>query len=437
VTKVTSGTADVNVDKNTTYQRWDGFGGCFNEMGWDALSVVSADDVANAMKLLFDPQNGANFAYGRLPLGASDYAMSWYTLDDTAGDYSMDKFSIDRDRQKLLPFVKAALKVKSDLHLWASPWVVPGWMMDGSSNMKSDAQTLGAHALYMARFVEEYAKEGLTVEAIHPQNEPGYAKVHWTQSLFITFLKTYLGPTLAKRNLTTDIWCGTMSKDPDDTNIGKATAMDADAMKYVKGFGVQWNLQAAVATLAASAPVMQTEHKCGNYNFETPYWDKSRYSASKPQNDHLYGEESWQLIRDWIVSGVSSYSAWNMVLDTIGMSLDNWPQNALLVVDRSAKKLIVTPAYYVFRHFSQYIAPGATRLGTTGSSDAFKGANNTAFNSLNALAFKNPDGSIIVQVYNKNASSTKTTIGVGSALSQTLFQFDIPAHGWATLHTLP
>ena len=125
VTKVTSGTADVNVDKNTTYQRWDGFGGCFNEQGWDALSAVSADDIANAMKLLFDPQSGANFAYGRVPLGASDYAMSWYTLDDTAGDYSMDKFSIDRDRQKLIPFIKEALKVKSDLHLWASPWVVP------------------------------------------------------------------------------------------------------------------------------------------------------------------------------------------------------------------------------------------------------------------------------------------------------------------------
>ena len=53
VTKLTSGIADLNVDKNTTYQRWDGFGGCFNEMGWDALSVVTADQVPNAMNLLF------------------------------------------------------------------------------------------------------------------------------------------------------------------------------------------------------------------------------------------------------------------------------------------------------------------------------------------------------------------------------------------------
>jgi len=71
VTKLTSGTADLNVDKNTTYQRWDGFGGCFNEMGWDALSVVS-DQVPNAMSLLFG-RDGANFAYGRVPMGASDF----------------------------------------------------------------------------------------------------------------------------------------------------------------------------------------------------------------------------------------------------------------------------------------------------------------------------------------------------------------------------
>jgi len=418
VTVLTSGTADAQVDENTKYQRWDGFGGCFNEMGWDALSVVSSE-IPRAMKLLFDATDGANFAYGRLPLGASDYSTSWYTLDDTAGDYTMAKFSIDRDKQKLIPFIKAALQTKPNLHLWASPWVVPSWMMDGSNNMKSDAQTLGAHALYMARFVEEYAKEGLKIEAIQPQNEPGYARVHWTQALLIDFMKTYLGPTLAQRNLTTEVWCGTMSKDPEDTNIAKATANDAAAMKYVKGFGVQWNLQAAVATLAAKAPVMQTEHRCGNYNFDSPYWDKSRYDTNKAQNDHLYGEESWQLIRDWIVSGVNSYSAWNMVLDTVGKSLDNWPQNALLVVDRSAKTLTVTAAYYAFRHYSQYVAPGATRIGLSGSKDA--------------LAFKNPDGSIIAEVYNSGAASKQTTIGVGS----TLYQFDVPAHGWATLRVTP
>ena len=295
--------------------------------------------------------------------------------------------------------------------------------------MKSDSQTLTAHALYMARFVEEYAKQGLPIWAIHPQNEPGYARVHWTQAELIAFIKTYLGPTFAQRNITAEIWCGTMSKDPDDTNIALATASDADAMKYVKGFGVQWNPLAAVPTLAAKGAVMQTEHRCGNYNFTTEYWNQSSYNANQAQNDYTYGQESWQLIRDWMVAGVNSYSAWNMVLDTVGKSLDGWPQDSLLVVDRTAKKLIITPAYYAFRHFSQYIAVGATRIAITGSGDAFKGISTQTWNGLNAVAFMNPDGSIIAEMYNKASAAKTTIVKIGSAY----YQFAIPAQGWATL----
>jgi glucosylceramidase len=418
VTTVTSGTANLTVNPDTKYQVLTGFGGTFNEMGWDALSVLSAADVTRALRLLFDPNDGANFVYGRIPMGASDYSMSWYTLAETANDYTMANFSIERDRQDLIPYIKAALAVRPDIELWASPWVVPSWMMSGQ-NMRTDAQTLEAHALYMARFVEEYAKEGLEIVAIHPQNEPGYARVHWTQALFIDFIKTYLGPTFEERGLDAEIWCGTMSKDPDDTNIARAVAADAAAMRYVKGFGVQWNLEDAVAELAESGQVWQTEHRCGNYSFSAPYWDQSRYNANMPQNDHLYGEESWQLIRDWIVAGVHSYSAWNMVLDTVGKSLDGWPQNALLTVDRGARMLNVTPAYYAFRHFSQYVAPGATRIQITGSTDA--------------LAFQNPDGSIITEVYNKDAAVRTTTVAIRGAM----VRFDVPAHGWATLRTAP
>jgi len=415
VTEVTTA-ANLSVDEATTFQRWDGFGGTFNEMGWDALSVVSSE-IGRAMTLLFDAEEGANFAYGRIPIGASDYSMSWYTLAETANDYTMENFSIDRDQEMLIPFIQAAQEVKSDIRFFASPWVVPSWMMNGR-DMKGDEQTLEAHALYFAKFVEAYSAEGIEIEAIHPQNEPGYARVHWTHEMFIDFIKNYLGPKFEELDLDAEVWCGTMSH-PDDADIATTIADDPDAMQYVKGFGLQWNLQSTVATLAPKAPVMQTEHKCGNYNFESDYWDQSRYDANKAQNDHLYGEESWQNIRDWIVAGVNSYSAWNMVLDTVGKSLDNWPQNALLVVDRSQQTLIVTPAYYAFRHFSQYIAPGATRVAISGSDDA--------------LAFKNPDGSVITEIYNSGSSAETTTVAVSGGT----YQFEVPAHGWATLRTTP
>lgn len=416
VTEVTTA-AELSVDESTTHQRWDGFGGTFNEMGWDALAVVSSE-IEYALTLLFDAEAGANFAYGRIPIGASDYSMSWYTLAETTNDYAMEDFSIARDQEMLIPFIKAAQEIKPDLRFFASPWVVPSWMMDSGRNMRSDAQTLEAHALYFAKFVEAYTGEGIEIEAIHTQNEPGYARVRWTHELFIDFIKSYLGPEFEESNVSAEIWCGTMSH-PDDADIATTIANDPEAMEYVKGFGLQWNLQSTVATLAPKGPVMQTEHKCGNYNFESDYWDQSRYDPNQAQNDHLYGEESWQNIRDWIVAGVNSYVAWNMVLDTVGKSLDGWPQNALLVVDRAEQALIVTPAYYAFRHFSQYIAPGATRVEISGSDDA--------------LAFKNPDGSVITEIYNSGSSAKTTTVAVSGGT----YQFDVPAHGWATLRTTP
>jgi glucosylceramidase len=88
--------------------------------------------------------------------------------------------------------------------------------------------------------------------------------------------------------------------------------------------------------------------------------------------------------------------------------------DALLTVDRKAKTLNLTPAYYVFRHLSYFVDRGAVRVGTTGSGDA--------------LAFKNPDGSIITVVYNPGDQAKQTTLGVAG----TKVQFEVPAHGWAT-----
>lgn len=50
VTEVTSGTADVTVNDDSTAQDWAGFGGTFNEKGWEALSALGAEDRDSAIK---------------------------------------------------------------------------------------------------------------------------------------------------------------------------------------------------------------------------------------------------------------------------------------------------------------------------------------------------------------------------------------------------
>jgi glucosylceramidase len=422
VTEVTSGNADVTVNEATTFQTWDGFGGTFNEAGWAMLSLLSEADRALAMNLLFGV-NGARFAFGRIPIGSSDYALERYTLNENAGDYAMEQFSIEHDQAALIPYIQAALALKSDIRLWASPWSPPTWMKDNNAfdggNMRDDAQVLQAHALYLARFVEEYAELGITIEAVHPQNEPGYATRYpsclWTPALMTKYIRDYLGPTFAERNLTAEIFLGTMSNadaGKDGTIISTVTA-DSGAMQYVKGFGLQWNMINSIGGLQPlGLPIVQSEHKCGNYP-----WETATFNAQTPPNDHAYGVESWGLIVDWIEAGATSYSAWNMVLDKDGHNLDTerpWPQNSLLWVDRNARTLNVTPAFHVFRHLSQFVDPGATRVATSGG---------------DALAFKNPDGSLVAVIFNSGGAK-QSIVSIGGKL----LQFDMPGNGWATVN---
>lgn len=411
------GTPTFSVDENTTYQEWLGFGGTFNEAGWDALLVLDEAERQRAIKLLFSRNEGANFAWGRLPIGASDYAMDRYSLDDTPDDYTMESFSIERDKELLIPYIRAALAVKPDIRLWGSPWSPPAWMkanqnMNGG-RLRDEPQVLQALALYLARFVEDYEAEGIDIEQIMPQNEPGYETNYpsclWTADLLREFVGEYLGPTFADRGTGAGIWFGTMSA-PEDTAHINAVLQDANALQYVDGFGLQWNTMGSTGMLASNHLVMQTEHKCGNYRFMP-----ETYNSQRPPNDHAYGEESWGLIRDWVKAGVHSYSAWNMVLDSQGENLDGWLQNALLTVDRGSATLTETPAYYVFRHLSYFVDPGAIRVGTSGNVDA--------------LAFKNPDGSIATIVYNSNGSAQQMTLGVGGSN----LQFEVPGRGWASV----
>ena len=431
-TEVTSGAADVTVDDTTTKQTFYGFGGAFNEVGWNVLQMLGASDRQRALQLLFDSQDGAHFVYGRVPIGANDYAMSRYTDDETKNDYSMTSFSIARDQMYVIPYVQAALAINPALHLWASPWTPPTWMKDNTTfdggNMVDNAQNLQALALYIVKWVQAYAGQGITIEAIHHQNEPGYNTRYpsclWTAALYDKFIASYLGPTFASQSVNAQIFLGTMSNSDSgkDGTILSTVQADANAMKYVKGFGLQWNMLGSASGLTSTKlPIVQTEHKCGNYPWCTssaPCQGLPNFNPNQAPNDYAYGVESWGYITSWLAAGVNVYSAWNMVLDTVGKNLDSmtpWPQNALLTVDTSAKTLTVTPAYYVFRHVSEYVDPGAVVVGTSGG---------------DALAFKNPDGTLVAVVHNAATTSKAMVVAIGGKK----LQFTVPANGFATVN---
>ncbi|RYF34583.1 MAG: hypothetical protein EOO38_29410, partial [Cytophagaceae bacterium] len=186
----------VMVDSKRRQQVVDGWGGCFNERGQKAMEVLFPAARNELMRSLFDAKMGLKLNMGRTPIGASDYATTLYSLNETPGDYSMKNFSIERDKQLLIPFIKAALAIRPDMKMWAVPWSPPSWMKDNNSlvsgHIKDDAQTLDALALYFARYVQAYKGQGIDIGMVMPQNEPNmatnYTSCLWTGEQFAKFV---------------------------------------------------------------------------------------------------------------------------------------------------------------------------------------------------------------------------------------------------------
>ena len=116
---------DINTSQPFRKQTIHGFGACFNELGWTSLNKLSESDRSEIMKELFDPKTGACFNICRMPIGANDFSLDWYSYNETEGDFEMKNFTIERDRKTLIPFILNAKSFNPDLKIWASPWCPP------------------------------------------------------------------------------------------------------------------------------------------------------------------------------------------------------------------------------------------------------------------------------------------------------------------------
>jgi len=73
-----TGVADVVIDTALRQQTIEGFGACFNELGWTSLSLLKPEAREAVMNELFAPGQGANFTICRMPVGANDFSLDWY-----------------------------------------------------------------------------------------------------------------------------------------------------------------------------------------------------------------------------------------------------------------------------------------------------------------------------------------------------------------------
>lgn len=363
-----------------TEQTVRGFGGCFNEVGGAVLQKLSKEKQKEIIGLLYG-EEGCGFTMGRLPIGASDYALSWYSYDETDGDYALSDFSIARDKKYLLPYLKDALALCPNMHLFASPWSPPTWMKTKKAysfgRLCDDKKTRSAYAQYFLKYLAAYREEGVHIEQLHIQNEPvadqKFPSCVWDPALMRDFIKEDLAPAFREAGDDTELWFGTINEGSFDRYVNVVLA-DNETRACLKGAGFQWAGKYAIGRTHQAYPalhLMQTENECGD-----------------GENSYEYAEYVASLVFHYLRNGAEAYVYWNMVLPDGGESTWGWKQNAMITALPEMDSYRLNPEFYVMRHFSAFIKPGAAILHAVGGL------------SPNSVCAKNPDGTVTAVVAN-------------------------------------
>ncbi|WP_242964983.1 glycoside hydrolase family 30 protein [Scatolibacter rhodanostii] len=406
---------DKLIVTDTKKQEIKGFGGCFNELGWDALQKANEAEKKAFLDELFDTDKG-NFNYGRVPIGANDFSLEWYSCDETDGDYELKDFNIERDKTYTLPFIKEAIaRQKEGFAVFASPWSPPTWMKTKKAynfgTLRMEEKVLRAYAAYFAKFVKAYQEEGVTVNQIHVQNEPmadqKFPSCKWTGPQMRDFIRDYLGPLFEEQGLDTEIWLGTINGPFMDMYMNNTAfsefydgfintiLSDKRAKKYIAGVGLQWGGKHVLEQVELAYPelkIMQTESECGD-----------------GQNSFEHMEYVSSLMWQYFRHGAEKYTYWNIALTDESVSTWGWKQNSLCTVNEESGKINYQPEYYLMKHYSQFIRPGAKYLESKGRWSA------------NSSVFENPDGSVVVVATNHMHEKREMSIQVkGQVVSATI-----------------
>jgi glucosylceramidase len=394
----------------SSQQTIEGFGGCFNEIGWQTLQALAGDHRRHVLRDLFDPTGGCGFSLCRVPIGASDFALEWYSHDERDGDFAMEHFSIERDHRYLIPYIRAAMSIQPELRLFASPWSPPTWMKQprvyNYGVLRWEPEILKAYALYLLRFVQAYHSEGFPVHQLHVQNEPDseqkFPSCVWTGEKMRDFIRDYLGPCFRDAGIACEIWVGTIER-PDYDAWAHTILLDPHARSFVSGVGYQWAGKGAVQRTHQGWPelrLLQTECECGDGSNS---WDYAHYVFA--------------LLHHYLSNGVNGFVYWNMVLPPGGRSTWGWAQNSMITIDAAQQTVTYNPEFSVMKHFAHFVAPGSVRCDLQGPW------------SGNALAFQTPDRSTVVVC----ANPFKEQVEVVMDVKGDRFSLCLDAHSFNTL----
>lgn len=434
-------TPAMTIDPAAKGRVMKGWGVTFNELDWDALCMLTRDEQDRLLCGIFAPDGDLRINRGRISMGANDYARSWFSCDETPGDLELRYFNIDRDKQAIIPFVRAAQKYNPDLTFWVSPWSPPSWMKinhnypvlsskyndqnpaidyllysgEGGTvdenEMKltgdrrklfprklattdyfiQDPRYLEAYANCFCKFIDAYKEQNIPIDMVMYQNEaysytpyPGCA---WTAPSIIRFNRDYLAPALKRNHPDVKLYLGTFNTNR--LNHVQEVLSDDSLRSVISGMGFQWEGREVLPIISKEHPewaYIASESECGRGTFDWPA-----------------AEHTFELINHYLANGCNEYTFWNVILADKGESPWGWRQNALIRVDSSKREATLTPEYYAASHYSQFLPAGSEIISVQGGQT----------NPVQLLAGRNPEGKLVIVAGNFSDESRKASVAVG------------------------
>lgn len=425
----------ITLNPEEKFQTITGFGGSFTESSAYLLNKLST---ANRKKILnaYFSEEGANYSLTRTHIASCDFSLSNYTYAKVENDKLLGNFSIEEDRDDLIPMILDAKAIsKEGFKIIASPWTSPPWMKDNKKYVggKLLPEFNDSFALYFSKYLEAYKKEGINIWGVTVINEPHGNGNNWESTLFspkemTDFVQNHLGPKLEK-----DGWADVKILGYDQNRAGLPEWVDEmfkdeKTSKYYAGTAIHWYESTydyfpdALQYAHKKAPnkyLIQTEacvdSEIPHWNEDAWYWskeatdwgwdwasEKDKYLHPKYAPVNRYATDIIGCLNNWVDGWVD----WNMVLDKQGGP--NWFKNwcvAPVIVDPEKDEVYLTPLYYTMAHFSKFMRPGAVKIGCT-----------INHKDLMTTAVKNPDGTIALVIFNPTSEKHNVEIKLNNKI---------------------
>lgn len=393
------GNSTITVSDETTYQEMDGFGYALTGGSALHLNSMGTSQRANLINELFGT-NGLGISYLRVSIGASDLDAEPFSYDDLpAGqteDLNLDHFSIAEDLVNLIPVLQEILAINPDIKILGSPWSAPSWMKTSNSTIGGSLRPeyYSVYANYFVKYIQAYEAEGITIDAISVQNEPLHdgnnpsMKMEATE--MTTFVKNNLGPAFASENIQTKIIIWDHNADVFDYPI--SILDDPGANQYIDG--------SAFHLYAGSIDDLSLVHDA--------YPDKNLYFTEQwvGSGGSFGGDLAWH-IKNVIVGATR-----NWCKNVIHWNLTSNPQlephtpggctQCLGGLTIDGNDVTRNVGYYIIGHASKFVPQGSVRIESNMSSN------------FPNVAYKTPEGKIVVIILNDSGSENSVNINVAS-----------------------